>query len=77
MRKEEQVKFINQALKRSSVAQDKGAHVEILRDGRIQYSMLGTTGSGRQYRMKVPRAKIMGLMWGEDMRRLNQVLSRK
>ena len=75
MTKQEKVKLINQAIKRSSVAREKGAKAEILKDGRIEYTMLGTTTAGRKYHMKVPFSKILGLLRGEDMRRLHSLFS--
>ena len=75
MNKQEKVKLINQAIKRSSVAREKGAKAEILKDGRIEYTMFGTSTAGRKYRMKVPFSKILGLLHGEDMRRLHNLFS--
>jgi len=75
MTKAEKVKIINQALRKSSVAVKKGARAEILKDGRIEYTMLGKSAMG-EYRMKVPFSKVLGLMHGEDMRRIHRLFSR-
>ena len=74
--KQEKVELINQAIKRSPVARAKSAKAEILKDGRLEYTMLGKTASGREYRMKVSFSKILGLLHGEDMRRLHRLFSR-
>jgi len=75
MDKQEKVKLVNQAIRRSSVAREKGAKAEVLKDGRLEYTMFGRTTAGRKYRMKVPFSKILGLLHGEDMRRLNRLFS--
>ena len=67
------VRDINQAIKHSSVALKKDAKAELLRDGRIEYSMLGQTSTGKPYRMKVTLMQILSLLQGEDMRRLHRL----
>ena len=69
--KEEKVKDINNAIKRSAEAKVVGVKVEIL-NGTIQYSIKTKTRTGRVYRIKVPFIKILSYLWGEDMRRLKK-----
>jgi len=75
MDKQEKVKLVNQLIGRSSVAREKGAKAEVLKDGRLEYTMLGRTTAGREYRMEVPLSKILGLLQEEGMRELHRLFS--
>ena len=68
--KEEKVKDISAAIKRSAEAKKVKATAKLLPDGRIEYSIMGKTPAGRPYRMKVSLNKILSYLWGDDMRRL-------
>ena len=68
--KAEKVKDINSAIKRSAAAKDVKATAKLLPDGRVEYSMMGKTSTGRPYRTKVSLNKILSYLWGDDMRRL-------
>ena len=74
--KEEKVKDINNAIKRSAEAKEVGAKAERLKDGTIQYSIKTKTRRGTAYRIKVPFIKILSYLWGEDMRRLKKKYGR-
>ena len=74
--KEEKVRDINQAIRRSSVALTLKAKAEILKDGRVQYSEEATTRSGRKYRAKSTFRRILGFLRGEDMRALHKKYGR-
>lgn len=73
--KEEKIKDINNAIKRSAEAKEVGAKAEIF-NGSIQYSIKTKTRTGRAYRIKVPFIKILSYLWGEDMRRLKKKYGR-
>ena len=74
--KEEKVKDISNAIKRSAEAKEVGAKAEIFKDGTISYSIKTKTRTGRVYRIKVPFNKILSYLWGEDMRRLKKKYGR-
>lgn len=67
MTKQEKVKLINEALQKSSTAQEAQAVAEVLPNGRIEYRKL--SGNGR-YMMKASFREMLALMWGADMRAL-------
>ena len=74
--KEEKVKDINAAIHRSSTAMKSKAKAELLKDGRIQYSIQTTTRGGKLYRIKVSFMNILSLLYGEDMRQLHRKYGR-
>lgn len=76
VKKRERIADINEAIKRSGVALEKGASVALLPDGRIEYTLSGKSAFG-SYRMKTSFAEIRGLLWGEDIRRLTKKWGRK
>lgn len=71
--KKEKVRDINVAIKRSSVAKERKAKAEII-GSRIEYSMMSK--SSRPYRMKVSFMDTLGLLEGEDIRKLHKKYGR-
>ena len=74
--KEQKVKDINEAIHRSSTAMNNKAKAEILKDGRIEYSIESVTRTGKRYRTKASFRDILSLLWGEDMRQLHKKYGR-
>jgi len=73
MTKQEKVNLINEALRRSSWAQEVQAVAEVLPAGRIEYRKLS---NGGRYMVKASFREMLALMHGEDMRRLHQQFGR-
>jgi hypothetical protein len=67
---ENKVSEINKAIARSTVATDKKAKAEILKDGRLEYSIESKTRAGVPYRIKITFRDVLSLLNGEDMRYL-------
>lgn len=76
MTKQEKAQIINEALSKSKTALKNQAAAEVLPDGRIQYTMQATSYLGHSYSIKVPFAKILNQMHGEDMRRIHKMFGR-
>lgn len=74
--KEQKVQDINRAIQRSSTAKAKKAKAELLKGGRIQYSIETKTRTGRKYRAKVSFRDILALLHGEDIRALRKKYGR-
>jgi len=74
--KEQKVRDVNKAIGRSETARKKKAKAEILRDGRIEYSIESVTSSGRKYRTKTTFRGILMLLHGEDLRNLHRKYGR-
>jgi len=75
-KKQEKIDEINKMIAKSSVARDKKAKAEILKDGRIQYSIETKTRGGRKYRIKVSFSDILMLLHGKDLRQLSKKYGR-
>ena len=76
-RTEDKIKEINEAIKKSVFAVQRGARAEVLPDGRIEYSVLEKSSLGYPYRARTSFRTILMTLEGEDLRRLYQKYGKK